>query len=202
MKMIIGISGGIGSGKSVVSRILRLSGFPVYDCDYRASLLMNMEPILSRLRERYGPGIVNNDGKLNRQELAAIIFYDEAERLWVNDCVHSSVRSDVLQWSSREICFVESAIMAESGLTALCSEIWLVDAPEDVRIRRAVARKLAALSDSRLSVDAVRTDVVRRVEAQRAELKAVRRCACPLHIIDNSGSCPILPQIRSILLRK
>lgn len=189
--MIIGISGGIGTGKSVVSRILRLRGEYVYDCDFEAKRLMDSsKEILSALHDRYGDEICHPDGPICRPALAKRIFGNDEERLWLNSLVHSRVYADVSAWHDTLLtsgplrrCFVESAILASSGLIRLCDEVWIVTAPEDVRISRIRGR------DS-LSDDAIRS----RILAQKEEDNLILASGLPVRIIDNSPLNPILPK--------
>ena len=189
--MITGICGGIGSGKSVVSRILRLRGFAVYDCDLEAKRIMDSShEVLKALNERYGDAVCAPGGPICRGELARRVFGSDEERQWLNSLVHRLVRADLERWHAgqiqrgMEICFVESAILASSGLALMCGEVWLVTAAEEVRIARIQER------DS-LDEDAIR----KRIESQAEEEMMLQACGVPVRIIDNSGSVPLLPQI-------
>ncbi|MCM1377656.1 MAG: dephospho-CoA kinase [Clostridium sp.] len=195
-RQFIGITGGIGAGKSLVSRILRLKGFGVYDCDSRAKSLMDTDrEILDSLFNRFGRDVVDpNLRSINRRALARIVFATEEERLWLNALVHKAVKDDIVNWgleSSLNI-FVESAILCESHLTDICREVWLVDAPEDLRLSRALARNPEADSD----------DIRRRIEAQRSEQRELRKLPIPLYIIQNDGMKPILTEIDSLLAER
>lgn len=188
--MIIGISGGIGSGKSVVSRILRLRGFAVYDCDLEAKRIMDSsQEVLKALNERYGDEVCDPGGPICRGALAQRVFSSDDERLWLNSLVHRLVRDDIEQWHAvqaqkgLEICFMESAILASSGLARMCGEVWLVTAAEEVRVARIKER------DS-LDEDAIR----RRIETQAEEEMMLMACGVPVRMIDNSGILPVLPQ--------
>ncbi len=188
MRPIIGITGGIGAGKSVVSRILRLKGFEVFDCDYEAKAIMDADiHILSSLKERYGDAVIADKTTINRKNLAKIVFADRAELDWLNGLVHSAVReaiSDLAEESEPDDSplFVESAIMVTSGLDRLCKEIWVVDAEPEVRIARAVAREGS-------SPEAI-TDRMRHQlnEFDFAPERIVKR-------IDNSGTEGLLVQV-------
>lgn len=139
----IAITGGIGSGKSVVSRILRCNGFPVFDCDYEAKLLMTKDTkIKSALEARYGEGIYLPDGSLNRPRLAEIIFSDTKERSFVNSIVHKEVRENILQCrkETKGYFFVETAIPTTGKLGEMSDEIWLVEAPLSIRLERVMER--------------------------------------------------------------
>ena len=160
--MLIGITGGIGAGKSVVSRILRLKGYPVYDCDLRARILMeNSEEIRQALMSRFGEEVISDDGTLDRALIATRVFANVEERDWLNKLVHGAVRDDLSKWTDEHggaVCFVESAIMVTSGLDRMCDAIWLVDAPQEVRMARAIGRG---------GVDP--ENIALRMEAQRGE---------------------------------
>lgn len=189
MRRIVGITGGIGSGKSVVSRILRLKGYEVYDCDSQAKLLMDSsERILYGIRSFFGGEAFNEDGSLCRPYLSARVFADRNELSHLNSLVHGEVLEDVRVRGEKDgdVLFVESAIMRTSGLDGLCHEIWIVNAPEAVRSGRVVER------DS-LSADHVRSRMERQKgEYDFSESVVVRR-------ITNDGITPLLPQIDRFL---
>ena len=186
--MMIGICGGIGSGKSVVSRILRLQGEAVYDCDMEAKRIMDTsEDVLRALNERYGEEVCPVEGPICRPELARRVFGSDEERLWLNGLVHRLVREDVAAWhvrmsaEGRGRCFVESAILVSSGLAAMCGEVWLVTASDEVRIARIRQR------DS-LPEDAIRT----RMRSQEDEERQLKSLDIPVRVIDNSGDVGLL----------
>ncbi len=188
---MIGICGGIGSGKSVVSRILRLRGEHVYDCDLEAKRIMDgSEEVLTALNERYGDAVCPPGGPICRPELARCVFGSDEERLWLNSLVHQLVRVDVAVWhdvlvlDGCERCFVESAILASSGLVKMCDEVWIVTAPEEIRIERTMQR------------DSIPEEAIRkRIQSQQEEERLIKASGVPVKIIDNSGSIPILSQI-------
>ena len=92
----IGITGGIGSGKSVISRILRTCGHTVYDCDSNAKAIMDRDPEIRRkLAEMIDSSTINRDGSINRPRLAQIVFEDKAKLAMLNAIVHSIVIRDV-----------------------------------------------------------------------------------------------------------
>lgn len=188
--MMIGICGGIGSGKSVVGRILRLRGEAVYDCDLEAKHIMDTsEEVLSALHERFGNSVCPDGGPICRPELARRVFGNDEDRLWLNSMVHRLVRDDVDRWykarmdEGRRRCFVESAILASSGLGAMCGEIWIVTASEDVRIERVGQRDA-------LSEEAIRS----RIRSQQEEERLTEASGIPVRVIDNSGTLPLLTQ--------
>lgn len=188
---MIGITGGIGSGKSVVSRILRLRGLPVYDCDLEAKRIMDSsEEVLRALNERFGDEVCPAAGPICRPMLARHVFGDDEVRLWLNSLVHRLVRDDVAAWSRRmeaagcSRCFVESAILASSGLAAMCDEIWLVTAPESERVARVASRDAA-------DPDHIR----RRIIAQKEEENLLRASGICIIAVDNSAMSSLLDQL-------
>lgn len=188
---MIGICGGIGSGKSVVSRILRLRGEPVYDCDLEAKRIMDSSgEVLAALNGRYGDSVCPPKGPICRQELARRVFGYDEERLWLNALVHRLVREDVGRWQASRMaeghvrCFVESAIIASSGLADMCGEVWLVTAPEKVRIARTMMR------------DGIAEEaILARIRSQAEEERLIESSGVPVRTIDNSGSKPLLNQL-------
>ncbi|MBO7610121.1 MAG: dephospho-CoA kinase [Muribaculaceae bacterium] len=143
MKLII-ITGGIGSGKSVVSRLVGVMGYPTYDCDSEAKRLMNESPILkAQLRELLGHETYDDKGKLNRSYVASRIFSDKNLLQQMNAIVHPAVREDLKNWlaeSAAPIAFAETALLEESGLGEEAQRIWVVDAPMELRIERVMQR--------------------------------------------------------------
>lgn len=140
--MKIGITGGIGAGKSFVCDILRGWDYPVYDCDSAAKRLMVESPEVRRaIAGVVGPGAYTADGQLDRTVVAAYLFAASEHVSAINSIVHPAVREDFLQWAAdKPVCFMESAILFESGFDVLVDRCIQVTAPLDVRIRRAMQR--------------------------------------------------------------
>jgi len=139
----IGLSGGIGSGKSYVAEILEKMGFPVYYSDARAKALTDTHPhIKSELINRFGSTIYE-DGVLNRKALASLIFDSEANRLFVNNLIHPIVRADFDAWCAKQdspLVFNEAAILFETGAYRQFDATVLVIAPFETRIQRIMQR--------------------------------------------------------------
>ena len=187
---LIAITGGIGSGKSVVSHLLEVLGYRVYNCDSRAKALMEEDTeIVSSLTERFGPHIYEQ-GKLCRQALAERVFHDTDAREFVNSVVHKAVKEDMLRCSNEpakgDVLFVETAIPFVSGIDKMSYQLWQVQAPQEVRIKRAMSR-------SQLSYD----DVVGRIEAQRDECRITEHTV----LINNDNVQAIIPQVIHALSR-
>ena len=143
MKLVV-ITGGIGSGKSVLSHIVNVMRYPTYDCDREAKRLMNESLYLrDALTKLLGCDAYNSDGQLNKAYVSQRIFHDEALRDAMNKLVHPAVKDDIVEWANAQdspVAFVETALLAESGLSSIANDIWVVDAPERLRIERVVKR--------------------------------------------------------------
>ena len=190
MNHLTAITGGIGSGKSVVCNVLRTLGYEVYDCDLRARAIMEGDEALKkRLADAFGNDIINEDGSLNRQALGAIVFNDPEKLEALNAMVHGAVKDDIVAWrtdhSKRTRLFIETAILYQSGLDKMVDDIWEVTAPEEIRIARVIAR-------NNLTAAQVRA----RIAAQRFPVPAQHP---PVRHIINDGHRPLLPQILEIL---
>ena len=184
----IGITGGIGSGKSVISRILRLLNYPVYDSDFWAKELMNNNPTIQQsLTERFGPETYQNN-TLNRPFLAQQIFNNDDARLFVNSIVHPLVSQHFLDWTENqnsELVFIESAILFSSGLDKIIDTTIFVDAPQQIRLQRAKLRD-----------NSTDTAILARINSQsQEELYAKKHSK---YIINNDNQL-LIPQITTII---
>lgn len=188
MGKIIGITGGIGAGKSVVSRLLRLRGYRVYDCDTEAKRLMETDYNLAAQLKGILGEEAYKDGHLNRGYIAERIFNDMTTRESVNRCVHKAVRDDFLRFASgiKQDVFVESAILATGGFVPLVDEIWLVDAPEETRVERVEKRN-----------GFTREKVLERMDTQREEFKKLPEGKTKR--IDNTDSGSLLETTTALL---
>ena len=140
----LAITGGIGSGKSVVSRMMNVLGVPVYDCDVNAKRLMTEdEHIVSELKRMFGEECYEDDGTLNRQYIAARIFTDKENIERVNALVHPAVKRDFEQWTTRQnanVVAVETAILYESGMMDSVNKVLVVWAEKETAIKRTMLR--------------------------------------------------------------
>jgi len=147
-RCVIGITGGIGSGKSYVSNLLSQKlDIPVYDCDAEAKrLTATSEEIRSQLIQLVGPEVFNGQ-ELVRKRLADYLFSDPEHASKVNAIIHPAVLKDFQRWSvdngQHSIVALESAILFESGFNEYVDYVLFVDAPEEVRLRRAMQRDTA-----------------------------------------------------------
>lgn len=178
---VLGITGGVGSGKSLVAKLISKK--------YNANLLIAdklghiiMEPENSgfeKIVDKFGRDIVDINGKIDRKKLADIIFNDEIARQTLNSIVHPEVMSYIKKYIDNRkdmngIIILENAIMYETGCDKLCDEIWYVYVPVDIRIKRLSNSRGYSEEKSRSIIDSQKPDKFFTDRANR--------------IIDNSGS--------------
>ena len=143
-KKIIGITGGIGSGKSTVSKFIEELGFPVYDSDFWAKELVNLdENLKSRIIELLGEESYDENGKYNRKFVAEKVFENQELLLKLNQIIHPAVKIHFENWvnaQNSEFVFKETALLFELKLYESCYQSILVTADENIRIKRVMDR--------------------------------------------------------------
>lgn len=180
----IGITGGIGSGKSVVASLLRLSGIPVYIADKESKRLTETSLVIrKKLTDLLGPDLYTENG-LNKKLLASYIFSNPAMLKQVNGIIHPEVNRDFTAWTKAQdttFCAIESAILFESGFDRAVDIRLMVYAPMELRIARALKR------------DAVsRGELIDRMKAQMSdEIKKEHSD----YVIYNDDRQALIPQI-------
>ena len=141
---IIGITGGIGSGKSTVSKFIEELGFPVYDSDFWAKELVNLdENLKSRIIELLGEESYDENGKYNRKFVAEKVFENQELLLKLNQIIHPAVKIHFENWvnaQNAEFVFKETALLFELKLNESCYQSILVTADENIRIKRVMDR--------------------------------------------------------------
>jgi len=142
----IGLTGGIASGKSTVSGILRALGADVIDADSLARDVVEPgTPGLAEVTRRF-PGVLGADGRLDRAKLAARIFFDPAERAALNAILHPLIQAEFLRRTGeleaqgRPLVIYDAALLIENGLHRKMDAVVVVDAPEEVQRRRLMER--------------------------------------------------------------
>lgn len=136
--MKIGLTGGIGSGKSYVCRYLRQHGIEVFDCDTAAKQLMRTSPTLrQQLTELIGPETYTDEGLLNKAVVAQFLLASPANAKAIDAIVHPAVFDAFIE---SQLTWMESAILYESGAYKLVDKVVAVVAPKEVRIRRVMQR--------------------------------------------------------------
>lgn len=185
---LIAITGGIGSGKSVVSRVLRAMGYPVFDCDSEAKAIMDADTgIHRRLCQEIHPAVVT-DGLIDRRLLGEIVFNDSTRLAALNSIVHTAVKAHLAHWSESQSgpAFVETAILFESGLNASVDAEWRVESPLELRIERVMKRN-----------GLTREQVEARIASQSRQPE--NPPLPPRTVLVNDLTTALLPQIRSAL---
>ncbi len=144
MAIKIGITGGIGSGKTTICKIFRLLGIPVFEADIVAKQLLISRPeIRTGLIRLFGEGVYMQDGAVDRKKLANIIFNDDIHLEKMNKLVHPFVREEFYKWAGEQnssYIIHEAAILFESGFYKMMDYTILVSAPEKQRIERVMKR--------------------------------------------------------------
>ncbi|WDF67804.1 dephospho-CoA kinase [Sphingobacterium oryzagri] len=185
MGIKIGITGGIGSGKSYVAKVFQALGVPFYNADKEAKDLMNTSAkIRSALTETFGAEVYAQDGMLDRAYLSELVFKDQQKLERLNAIVHPAVIKHGQDWAAKQTfpySLKEAALLFESGSYTSLDYTLLVTAPEPVRIARVINR------------DAVNEQQVRdRINKQMPEDDKV---ALADFVIVNDGQEPLLPQV-------
>lgn len=200
--MLIGLTGGIGSGKSTIAKQLREMGYAVYDTDSEAKrLIMEDAHVRQQIEQLFGKEVYQ-DGVYQTALVAQCVFADKSLLAQLNAIVHPAVKQDILRWAQtytrpkdanpREAtqpthnahnspratipCFIECAILYQAGFDTLCDKVVAVTAPEEVRLARVIARDHS-------TIDKVRA----RMRAQEAEKDVLRADI----VINNDGKTPI-----------
>ena len=188
--MIIGLTGGIGSGKSTVAEQLREMGYAVYDTDSEAKrLIMENPKVRQQIEQLFGKEVYQN-GVYQTAMVAQRVFADKSLLAQLNGIVHPAVKTDIMRWvqsfhptiqhettrHNTTPCFVECAILYQAGFDALCDKVVAMTAPEEVRLARAIARDHSTIDKVRARMRAQETEK----DIQRADI-----------VINNDGSTPI-----------
>lgn len=144
MTRIIGLTGGIGSGKSTVANYIASKGIPVYIADEEAKKIMERIDVKSSIQSLFKESILNADDTLNRNKIAELVFSNPDKLKQLNAIVHPAVKNHFINWMKehKDASFIikEVAILFETGGHSDCDMVILITAPEDVRIERAMKR--------------------------------------------------------------
>ena len=185
----VGITGGIGSGKSVVGRLFQVLGVPLYDSDARAKWVMTHDSTLrADLQGTFGPETFTTEGDLNRPYLARVAFHDPTQLARLNALVHPTVGRDFVQWATAQqqaghaYVLKEAALLFESGAYQQLDCILTVFAPLAIREARVLRR------DSHRTPE----DVAAIMGKQLSEEEKMQ---CAHYVIYNDNQQPLLPQV-------
>lgn len=188
----IGITGGIGCGKSYVAAKMRLRGIPVYDSDYRAKLITATNPVIKlELTRLVGPTLYCpcGCGEMQKDVLARFIFGNTDNLAKVNAIIHPRVKEDFRQWADaqkgKDFCILESAILFESGFDGEVDFKVCVDAPLELRVRRCMERDKST-----------NEAVMERINNQ---MDQAQKCSMADFVIVNDGREALEPQIDALI---
>ncbi|MEA4905439.1 MAG: dephospho-CoA kinase [Petrimonas sp.] len=185
----LGVTGGIGSGKSVVCDVLRLHDIPVYDADLEAKNLNDTSPVIrKKLTQSFGQDLYRNN-RLDREKLAHLIFNNEENLRTANSIIHPELAKHFMEWAEQRkhhpVIALDAAVLFEAGFQSVLDKTIIVLAPLEVRIERAVKRgnltkeQITARANSQMS------------DKEKAELADF--------IIQNDGQHSLLEQVDKIL---
>ena len=183
----VGLTGGIGSGKSVIARIFLSMNIPVYISDYRAKLLMESDKVVVKKLKNYFGNKIYKNGRLNRKLLASMIFDNRVALEFVNSIVHPAVEEDFRQWCEKQksrYVIKESAILFEAGANKKLDYVITVYAPVSVRVKRVTSRD-----------DITEEHVRKRMENQWPDEKKVLLSD---FVIVNDDKTFVLPQVLNL----
>ena len=162
MTLVVGLGGGVASGKSTVERAFEARSVPVIDADRVArDVVMPGEPALDAIADAFGAGMIAPDGGLDRARMRALVFADDAARRQLEAITHPAIRSRLEDWREglqAPYGVLSAAILVESGLSRLCDRLLVVDVPRETQHERLVARDGidAALAERMLAAQADR----------------------------------------------
>lgn len=188
--LLVGLTGGIGSGKTTVSRIFISLGVPVYYADDRGKWLMSHdEQLKAAVMETFGAESYNEKGELNREYLAQRVFSDDEELQKLNGLVHPAVGRDFKAWvnqhSNEPYLIKEAALIFEGGSYKELDKVINVSATRETRIHRVLLRDLQRSREQVLAI----------MEKQLSENERKRRSD---YLIDNNGEKLLIPQVLDV----
>ena len=179
---ILGLTGGIGSGKSAASAYFRDKGIVVVDADIVAREVVEPgQPALLAIKQRYGSEAIHDDGTLNRAWLRAKVFAEPDERKWLESQTHPRIRDSIiaqLKAATSPYAILESPLLFESGQSELVARTLVIDVPEEIQVERASSR------------DGNEEEQIRRIIA--AQIPRSERLQRADDAVDNSGNLEAL----------
>ncbi len=191
MSFIVGLTGNIGSGKSTISKIFSTLKIPIFYADEEAKKLLDSEHIIPKLQNIFGDKIVDKNQKIDKQNLAAIVFNDEKLLQKLNNIIHPEVYNQFLKWHNQnkaaDYVIMEAAILFESGFDKYVDISINVHTDKNIRLKRVMKRD---------SVE--KGSVLARMQNQLTDEEKIKLAD---HTIDNNGDKLILPQLLKIHAR-
>jgi dephospho-CoA kinase len=177
--LLVGLTGGIASGKSTVSAMLAEQGAEVIDADHIArQVVMPGTPAWCKIREHFGPGVLHPDGQLDRQALADIVFADKSKLALLNEITHPAIFARIADRLEAHhdqdvVVILDAALLIEAGLAEGVDVVIVIHSPREIQVERLAAKGVG------------QTDARNRIASQ---LEPEKRLARADIVIDNSGS--------------
>ena len=188
--VLIGLTGGIGSGKTTVSKVFKSLGVPIYYADDRAKWLMaNDEQLKGEIQEAFDAESYDDEGNLNRAYLAERVFPDQKQLSQLNALVHPAVGRDFAAWvnehRAQPYLLKEAALIFEAGSYKSLDKVIVVTSPKEERIKRVLLRDMQRSREQVLAI----------IDKQLSENERKRRAD---YLIDNSGKVLVIPQVMGL----
>lgn len=187
-KFVVGLTGGIGSGKSAVSALFEELGITVVDADVAARTIVEPgTPALAQISAHFGPGVISADGTLDRAELRRIVFANPDERRWLERVTHPAIGAEVrrgLDAATSPYAMLVSPLLFEAKQNSLADRVLVVDVSEETQLARTMRRDANSASQVRAIIAA---QIDRKARLERAD-----------DVIVNEGT---LAELRSAVLR-
>lgn len=184
----VGLTGNIGSGKTLIASILQKMGAPVFQADLEAGELYHSNHVKEKILSLFGDQVFYEDGEINKKAIADIVFRDDSKLKRLNDIIHPLVRDKYRDWIARQAghpyTLYEAAILFESGHYREMDKVICVTAPEELRMKRVMER------------DQVSEEEVRQRMAN--QWKEERKIQLADFIIVNDGKMMIIPQVLEV----
>lgn len=192
MTKIIGLTGGIGSGKSTVAKYIASKGIAVYIADEEAKKLMNSNELIEEVKKYFGEKVIGKRGTIKRKALAKIVFSDKEKLAQLNKIVHPRVKKHFKDWlkehSSDKFIVKEVAILFETNGHLDCDKVILVTAPQDVRLKRVIERD-----------NINEKDVLARMNNQLPEEEKIKKSDFVIHNIDLKATYSQVDELLQII---
>ena len=194
MTRIIGLTGGIGSGKSTVATYIASKGIPVYIADEEAKKLMDSKVIIKKIQAIFEENILTEEGNLDRKKIGSIVFNQPEKLAQLNAIVHPEVKKHFEKWvkkhKNQSFVVKEVAILFETGGNLACDKVIMITAPEEIRIERAMKRD---------NID--RESVLSRIKNQLPEEEKIKMSNFVVYNTDLQNTFTQIDQILKILAK-
>jgi dephospho-CoA kinase len=192
MTKIIGLTGGIGSGKSTIANYIASKGIPVYIADEEAKKLMQLPEVITSVQSIFSENVLDEFGKLDRKKIADLVFNSPTQLTQLNNIVHPLVKNHFIEWlkihSNAPYVIKEVAILFETGGNTACDKVILVTAPEEIRIERVMKRDNVS-----------KETIVSRMNNQLPESEKITKSDFIIHNIDLNKTFIQVDEILKIL---